>query len=58
MPETRRKSNPIFREGGVRLFPEAGRPVAQVPGTRGSTRGTLGNRVAGSVRPVARAGAC
>jgi len=45
MAETRRKYDPDFREGAVRLVRETGKPVAQVARELGINDGTLGNWV-------------
>ena len=42
MSETRRKYDPEFREGAVRIVRETGKPIAQVAGISGSTRARLG----------------
>jgi transposase-like protein len=58
MPETRRKYDPEFREGAVRIARETGKPIAQLAGISGSTREPWVTGWIGSGSSAARRTAC
>ena len=45
MPEVRRRFDPDFRAGAVRIVKESGKPIAQVARDLGINEGTVGNWV-------------
>jgi transposase-like protein len=45
MPDSRRKFDPEFREGAIRIVRETGKPIAQIARDLGVHPGTLGNWV-------------
>ena len=46
MPEVRRRFDPDFRAGAVRIVKESGKPIAQVARDLGINEGTLANWLA------------
>lgn len=53
MPEVRRKFDPDFRAGAVRIVKESGKSIAQVARDLGVNEGTLANWVARDRRATA-----
>jgi transposase len=43
MPDSRRKFDPEFREGSVRIVRDSAKPIAQIARDLGVHPGTLGN---------------
>ena len=55
MSEVRRRFDPDFRAGAVRIVKESGRPIAQVARELGINAGTLANWVAAERQATAPA---